>query len=135
MSKINTSSAFLSYELTDEEIRRGSVFSHEQKMVIQNQIAALAEEQINTPFSTELIVLQRNAENLGSINALRYLLDCSKVLEKENVQELKDQAAIRQGPDSSEQSMRSPFDGARMGGLDDTGIIPGSPPTPDIPRN
>jgi hypothetical protein len=76
MATLNLNSSFQSWNLTESERIAGSILSILQIQCIQNQIVSLAEEQITLPFLPENI--QRNAELLGAIGALKYLLILSE---------------------------------------------------------
>jgi hypothetical protein len=80
MGFLSHENSFQRWVLTPQEIEQGSVLTLTQKQVIQNQITQLAEEQILLPFSADNI--QRNAELIGAINALKYLIDVSNEVEK-----------------------------------------------------
>lgn len=66
---------FTSYELTDQELLAGQIFSNEQLAVLQNEIAILATKKV------ELVVDPRYpaeaAEIDGQISILRFLIERS----------------------------------------------------------
>lgn len=70
-------SSFLSFNLSPEDAKQGSTFNLQQKAVIQNIIADLAEEKITLKFDplNPLAFQQREAELAGQIGILKYLLD------------------------------------------------------------
>lgn len=70
-------SSFLSYELTPSEIKEGSKFHLQQRAVIQNMIADIAEEKVTLKFdpTNPQQFIQREAELAGQIGILKYLLD------------------------------------------------------------
>jgi len=73
----NISSSFLKYDLTEAELKAGSVFTLDQRAVIQNLIADAAEEKLALTFdpSNPAVFTQREAELTGQIGILKYLLD------------------------------------------------------------
>lgn len=75
--EISTQSSYLRYELTEPEIKAGSVFTLNQRAVIQNLIADAAEEKLALTFDPDkpLQFAQREAELTGQIGILKYLLD------------------------------------------------------------
>lgn len=74
---VDTKSSFVKYTLTAGELAAGSSFSPEQRAVIQNLIADLAEEKVSLTYdpSNPLQFTQREAELAGQIGILKYLLD------------------------------------------------------------
>lgn len=70
-------STFIKYNLSETERKAGSVFSTEQRAVIQNIIADTAEEKIALTFDPDhsLQFAQREAELTGQIGILKYLLE------------------------------------------------------------
>lgn len=83
--RLTPTSSFLSYELTEDEMREGSTFSISQRAVIQNQIAAIAEEKIALTFdpSNPLVFTQREAELTGQIGILKYLLELESTFKEQ----------------------------------------------------
>lgn len=77
---VDTSSSFVKYTLTGDEKKAGSCFSSEQKAVIQNLIADLAEEKVSLTYDPQnpLQFTQREAELAGQIGILKYLLELHK---------------------------------------------------------
>lgn len=83
MSKIIPNS-FTTYELTDEQTLRGSIFTLEQKQVLQNHLGIFAEEKLAldyTPTAKEEF-LQKEAYLKAKIELVRYLLDSSTASEE-----------------------------------------------------
>lgn len=74
---ISDKSSFVRYDLTEPEIKAGSVFTLDQRAVMQNLIADAAEEKIALTFDTNnpQQFIQREAELTGQIGILKYLLD------------------------------------------------------------
>lgn len=74
---ISDKSSFVRYEMTESEIKAGSVFTLDQRAVMQNLIADAAEEKIALTFDTNnpQQFIQREAELTGQIGILKYLLD------------------------------------------------------------
>lgn len=70
-------STFIKYNLSETERKAGSVFSTEQRAVIQNIIADTAEEKIALTYDPNqpLQFAQREAELTGQIGILKYLLE------------------------------------------------------------
>lgn len=81
MGFLSHENSFQKWVLTPQEIEQGSVLTLTQKQVIQNQITAIAEEQIRLPFSVDNI--QRNAELIGALYALTHLIDVSNEIEQQ----------------------------------------------------
>ena len=67
---------FTSYEFTNRELLAGSVLSGEQKAVIQNELASIAEQRLNVDFdpSNPLVFAQQEAFLRGQISILRVML-------------------------------------------------------------
>jgi len=78
----STQSSFLSYILSPEEIKAGSIFNLQQKAVIQNLIAASAEEKLALTFdpNNPQQFIQTEAELHGKIGILKYLLELESTL-------------------------------------------------------
>lgn len=74
---ISDKSSFVRYEMTESEIKAGSIFTLDQRAVMQNLIADAAEEKIALTFDTNnpQQFIQREAELTGQIGILKYLLD------------------------------------------------------------
>lgn len=74
--QLNTGSSFVSYILTEGELKAGSHFSVEQKAVIQNLISDIAEEKVALTYdpNNPLKFTQAEAELQGKIGILKYLL-------------------------------------------------------------
>lgn len=73
----STNSSFIKYILTEAERKAGSVYSTEQRAVIQNLIADIAEEKVALTYDPDnpLQFAQREAELTGQIGILKYLLE------------------------------------------------------------
>ena len=84
MSTIDTSSPFLSYILTPQEVITGSQLSLLQRQCIQNIIASYATERIarEIPIDNPLAAVQADAKNKGQIEALQHLLDLSNAADQ-----------------------------------------------------
>jgi len=80
--QLNTESSFVSYILTEGELQAGSCFSTEQRAVIQNLIADLAEEKVSLTYdpTNPLKFTQAEAELQGKIGILKYLLAMQSTL-------------------------------------------------------
>jgi hypothetical protein len=74
---------FTSYELSQGEEEAGQIFTLEQKMVLQNKLAMIAQDKINMPFTPNDIqsYLQREAEATGQMGIIQWLLDTSQITE------------------------------------------------------
>lgn len=85
MATISPHSLFTSWILTPQETTQGTILSTLQEQVIQNQIAALAQEKTLLKFDPANIhsFLQREAELQGQIGALSFLLTQSAEAKKE----------------------------------------------------
>lgn len=85
MSIVNSSSSFISYTLTEDELLFGSVFSLGQKQCIQNQISNLAEQKITLRYdpANPMMFVQQDAELQGQIIALKYLITLSDSAEQQ----------------------------------------------------
>ena len=83
--QVNSNSSFISYALTAEEKKAGSVFNYNQKAVIQNIIADIAEEKIRLKYdpNNPLEFQQREAELAGQIGILQYLLNLEASIQSE----------------------------------------------------
>ena len=77
----NLNSSFITYTLTPAQVAAGSTFTHDQRAVIQNLIGDAAEEKLNLTFdpSHPQIFIQREAELMGQIGILKYLLSLASL--------------------------------------------------------
>lgn len=77
----NLSSSFISYHLTPSQVVAGSTFTSDQRFVIQNLIGAAAEEKIALTFdpTNPSSFIQREAELMGQIGILKYLLSLESI--------------------------------------------------------
>ena len=77
--------SFSRYTLTDQEELSGSIFSAEQKYVLQNLLAEYSERKLNLMFDSDnpTIFAQQEAELTGQTHIIRYLIDKSDNAEKE----------------------------------------------------
>ena len=82
MGTLNSNNLFQSWELSEAEIREGTVLYALQKQVLQNRLAMAAAERVLLPFTPDNI--QRDAELQGEIRTLRWILDESDRVELEN---------------------------------------------------
>lgn len=86
-------SAYATYDLSPQEVLQGQILTPLQKAVIQNQLAAFAEDKINLLYNSETVsaesarinYIQREAELMGQINLLRYLLELSISAEQDTL--------------------------------------------------
>ena len=80
MSNLNTTSSFVSYTLSADELTIGSTLTTLQKQCIQNQICSLAEQKLSLKYTPEnpMLFLQQEAELQGQLNALKYLIILSE---------------------------------------------------------
>lgn len=83
--KPNLESSFISYSLTPAQILAGSTFTLDQKAVIQNLIGGIAEEKIALTFdpTNPQVFIQREAELMGQLGILKYLLSLASSLENQ----------------------------------------------------
>lgn len=77
--------AFASYQLSQSEEEAGQIFNLNQKMVLQNKLALIADEKINLLFDTNnpQLFIQREAELTGQMNIIKWLLDTSNAVEED----------------------------------------------------
>ena len=83
--KLNGNSTFISYDLTPAQVAAGSTFTLDQKAVIQNLISDIAEEKITLTFdpSNPNVFIQRDAELMGQLGILKYLLSLESINQPE----------------------------------------------------
>lgn len=83
--KLNSNSTFISYDLTPAQVAAGSTFTLDQKAVIQNLISDIAEEKITLTFdpSNPNVFIQRDAELMGQLGILKYLLSLESINQPE----------------------------------------------------
>jgi len=76
--------SFTSYELTDQEELEGCIYNVTQIQVLQNHLAAYAEQKLNLEYDPEHkdVFLQEDASLKAKIDLLQYLIDTSKVSEE-----------------------------------------------------
>lgn len=86
MATLSTNNLFQSWNLSPEEFLQGGLLTSLQKQVIQNQIASVATQKINLPFtpSEPLAYAQQEAHLRGQIDALTYLLTLSEEAERQS---------------------------------------------------
>lgn len=79
--QVNT---FFSYELSQSEEEAGQVFTREQKMVLQNKLASIAQDKLNLTFDPANVnqFIQREAELQGQMGVINWLLDTSNQVEE-----------------------------------------------------
>lgn len=84
MATIDTSNTFQAWILTDNETVQGCILTTLNTQVIQNQIAAYAQERLNLELdmTNPQRFVQQEADLKGKISALRYLLDLSESAQK-----------------------------------------------------
>lgn len=77
----NLTSSFITYNLTPSQVAEGSTFTSTQRFVIQNLIGAAAEEKIALTFDplNPNSFIQREAELMGQIGILKYLLSLESI--------------------------------------------------------
>lgn len=85
MATIDQSNSFQSWVLTDKETIQGCLLTTANVQVIQNQIAAYAQERLNLELdmTNPHRFVQQEADLKGKIAALRYLLDLSESATKQ----------------------------------------------------
>lgn len=76
--------SFSTYELTDQELEQGSMYTITQKQVLQNHLAVCAEEKIALELNTSdpQQFIQQEAYKRGQMDTLRYLLEQSEAIEQ-----------------------------------------------------
>lgn len=74
---------FTSYSLSDEEEIQGSIFTIGQKQVLQNMLAAAAQEKIALVYDAKepTFFTQQEASLKGQMDVLRHLLEVSDAAE------------------------------------------------------
>ena len=82
MGTLSSNNLFQSWELSEAEVKEGTILYTLQKQVLQNRLAMAAAERVLLPFSPENV--QRDAELQGEIRTLRWILDESERQELEN---------------------------------------------------
>ena len=85
MATLSSTNQFQSWNLTPEEFLQGGLLTSLQKQVVQNQIALLAAQKINLPFTPAepLVFAQQEAHLRGQLDALSYLLVLSEEAESQ----------------------------------------------------
>lgn len=83
MATVSTNNQFQSWTLSPEEFLQGGILTSLQRQVIQNQIASVAAQKINLPFTPAepLTYAQQEAHLRGQLDALSYLLTLSEEAE------------------------------------------------------
>ena len=73
--------SFTVYDLTDKDALQGTVLTTLQRQVIQNMLAANAEEKLRLEYDPEkqLDFVQQEAYKRGQIDLLSYILDASTI--------------------------------------------------------
>ena len=84
---------FTTYALTQQEEETGQVFTLEQKRVLQNKLADIAQDKLNTLFTPNdvLSYTQKEAELRGQMNSIQWLLDTSDEIELQQASRLAEQ--------------------------------------------
>lgn len=85
-----TTTPYSAYELTAQEYNEGSKFTINQKQVIQNQIALLADELLLLePDPNDYAkFIQQQAHTKGGIQSLQYLLALGEATEEAEMQDV-----------------------------------------------
>ena len=85
MSSIIANS-FTAYQLTDEEVLAGSVFTIAQREVLQNLLSVNAEERLTLEYdvTNPTTFIQQDAYKRGWIDCLKYILDTSTAVIEAN---------------------------------------------------
>ena len=78
---ITLTNSFTSYELTEQEELQGCIYTELQLQVLQNHLAAYAEQKLTLEYNPEhkKRFLQEDADLKAKIDFLQYLIDTSKV--------------------------------------------------------
>lgn len=84
--KPNLESSFISFNLTPAQVVAGSTFTSDQRAVIQNMISDIAEEKITLTFdpTNPNVFIQRDAELMGQLGILKYLLSLESTMQLNN---------------------------------------------------
>jgi hypothetical protein len=77
--------SFTSWEMTEEEVKVGSILTIAQAQVLQNQLALCAEEKLAIEFDPQnpAEYCKQEAYKRGQIDILRHILDTSEALQQE----------------------------------------------------
>lgn len=80
---------FSSYQLDDEEIRQGGMLTITQRQVMQNNLAACAEEALTLEYdaANPVASVQVIAYQQGMLAAYQYIIDNSDVLQSAQTEE------------------------------------------------
>jgi hypothetical protein len=80
MAQIDTSSPFISYHLTDDELITGALLNDLNIYVIQNRVALLSEQLMALEIDTANVLetVKQRSKLDGQISELRFLLETSK---------------------------------------------------------
>lgn len=91
MNITKLSSSFSFIPLTQQEELRGQILNSDQKNILQNLRAGVAEQILNLVVDTTNInkFTQEDAYLKGQLQAFSYLIDCSDVAEQEVLSEAK----------------------------------------------
>jgi len=83
MATINTSSAFISYNLSAPEALQAAILTGPQKQHVQNLISAYAHDKLQLKYDTKdpMNSIQIEATLIGQIGVLQYLLELSATAE------------------------------------------------------
>lgn len=81
---VQITNSFTSYELTEQEELQGCIYTSVQLQVLQNHLAAYAEQKLTLDYDPEHKenFLQEAASLKAKIDLLQYLIDTSKVSEE-----------------------------------------------------
>lgn len=92
MSTLEVTS-FSRYLLSEQESISGSILNSQQKMVIQNIIADIAEEKLALIFdpTNPSRFMQQEADLAGKLSILKFILENSKAYEDLALQKVRDQ--------------------------------------------
>lgn len=72
--------SFTSYDLSDEEVLQGSIFTNLQLQVLQNHLSSYAEEKVNLEYDPEHHdeFIRAEARLKASVELLTYLMETSE---------------------------------------------------------
>lgn len=85
MAQVNDGGMFTTFKMTEGEMRMARSFSPETKMMLQNLLAAVAIDKLNTPMDTinPVANVQTEAYLRGQLDTYNYLLALTKEAEAE----------------------------------------------------
>ena len=85
MATVDNTSNFARFILSSQEQLMGSIYTYEQKLIIQNKLSEIADSKLALTVDPNnyAAYVQQEAYLAGQISILRYLLDCSIASEQQ----------------------------------------------------